>query len=315
MFSDGRVTTFAQVDVFACGEFGLLGLAIDPDFLENHYVYIYFVEPIDPDAQIGHPVIMRFTDVDGVGEDPTIIVNNLPNTTPGICAHVSGNIHFGPDGYLYVTIGDMQFWDPNQAQNIGDVRGKMLRIDKRDGSAAPGNPFVDEAEGDPRVFAYGLRNTFNFTFHPKSGRIYAGENGLGNCDELNILEAGGNYGHPMASIQAEEPPCLERAGIMPIYLYARPDMRPEVFTSNVAPTGVQFVSRDVYPSLGDSLLSCEFNTGFMRRLILDGPDQDTVVDDSIAVDNCNLSIVKDSQGIVYYSNWSEIRRLVPASGS
>ena len=312
VYAQGQTSTFAQVEALVCGEFGLLGLAIDPEFQENHYVYVYYVEPVESNEDIGHPVIVRFTEVDGKGEDPTIIVGDLPNTTE-VCAHVAGNLHFGPDGYLYVSIGDMQFWDPNQAQDLGSPRGKILRIDKKDGSGAPDNPFVNEPGAEPRVFAYGLRNPFNFTFHPQSGKLYTPDNGPGNCDELNIIEAGNDYGHPKAAITKEDPPCLERDGVRPIYLYSRPDMRPETFTSNVAPTGVHFVSADVYPSLGDALLSCEYNTNFMRRLLLVGPNLDHVADDGIVVEDCALATTTDNSGIVYYSNGREIRRLLPSS--
>ena len=312
VYAQEQTSTFAQVKVFACGEFGLLGLAIDPEFQENHYVYVYYIEPVADQESIGHPVIVRFTDVDGKGEDSTVIVGDLPHTTE-VCAHVGGNLHFGPAGYLYVSIGDMQFWDPNQAQDLGSTRGKILRIDKSDGSAAPDNPFINEPGADPRVFAYGLRNPFSFTFHPRSGKLYAADNGLGNCDELNIIEAGNDYGHPVASFTGEDPPCLERAGVKPIYLYSEPDMRPATFGSNVAPTGVHFVSADVYPSLGDALLSCEFNTGFMRRLLLAGPNMDHVANDDIVVKDCALAMTTDPSGIVYYSGLREIRRLLPSS--
>ena len=312
VYALGHTSTFAQVKVFACGEYGLLGLAIDPEFQENHYVYVYYVEPVESQDYIGHPVIVRFTDVDGMGEDPTIIVGDLPNTTE-VCAHVAGNLHFGPDGYLYVSIGDMEIKDPSPSPDLGSPLGKILRIDKRDGTGAPDNPFVSEPGADPRVFAYGLRNPFSFTFHPRSGKLYAAENGLGNCDELNIIEAGSDYGHPAASFTQDDPHCLERAGVRPIYLYSKPDMRPETFTSNVAPTGLQFVSADVYPSLGDALLSCEFNTGFMRRLLLVGSNLDHVASDEIVVEECALATTTDNSGIVYYSNWGEIRRLLPPS--
>ena len=311
VFDDGQTSTFAQADIFSLGECGLLGLAIDPEFTENRQVYIYYIEPVEGRDDIGHPVIMRFTDVNGKGENPTVLVHDLPNTNPIICGHVSGNLHFGPDGYLYFTIGEMEFKTP--AQDLGSPLGKMHRIDKSDGSAAPDNPFVDNPDADPRVFAYGLRNTFDFTFHPRSGRIYASENGLGNCDELNIVEVGRNYGHPESSFVEEVPPCMERFGVKPIYLYSRPEMQPETFTSNVAPTGVQFVSGEVYPSLGDALLTCEWNTTFMRRLALVGPGDDQVVDDSVVVEDCQLDVTADSKGIVYYSNPGEIRRLVPSA--
>jgi len=312
VYDRGRAYTFAQVKVFACGEFGLLGLAVDPEFQENRYIYVYYIEPVADQEDIGHPVIVRFTDDDGEGQDPTVIVGDLPNTS-NVCAHVGGNIHFGLDGYLYVSIGDMQIWEPNYAQDLDSPLGKILRIDKKDGSAAPNNPFFNQRGADPRVFSYGLRNTFGFTFHPQSGKIYAADNGPGNCDELNIITAGENYGHPEASFPEEDPLCLERAGIKPIYLYTKPDMSPEVFQSNVAPTGMHFVSADVYPSLGDALLSCEFNTGFMRRLLVAGHKLNHVVDDSIAMEACNLAVTTDPDGIVYYSGLREIRRLLPSS--
>ena len=310
VFTEGQTSMFTHVDVFSIGECGLLGLAIDPEFEENRYVYAYFIEPI-PEEDVGHPVLMRFTEVDGIGEHPTVLVGDLPNTNPITCAHVSGNLGFGPDGYLYFSIGEMEFKDP--AQDLSSPLGKIHRIDKSDGSAAPDNPFFDEPEADPRVFAYGLRNTFDFTFHPQSGKIYAPENGLGNCDELNIIEAGKNYGHPKSSFEGEEPPCSERAGVKPIYLFSKPGIRPEVFGSNVAPTGAHFVSADVYPSLGDALLTCEWNTGFMRRLLLSGPDRDQVIDDTIVVSDCPLDLTTDANGIVYYSNAGEILRLIPSS--
>lgn len=311
IFADGEASTFAHVEIFSLGECGLLGLAIDPEFEENHYVYVYFIEPVESRDDIGHPVIMRFTEVDGRGQDPTVLVQDLPNTNPVVCGHVAGNLNFGPDGYLYVSIGEMEFKDP--AQDLGSPLGKILRIDKRDGSAAPDNPFVNEPGADSRVYAYGLRNTFDFTFHPQSGKIYAPENGLGNCDELNIVEPGQNYGHPLSSLEAEEPPCLERFGVRPIYLYSIPDKRPEEFSSNVAPTGANFVSGNVYPSLGNALLTCEFNTGFMRRILLVGPSHDQVIDDSIVVEDCRLDITTDIQGLIYYSNPGEIRLLLPSA--
>ncbi len=313
VFNDGRTSTFAELDILSLGECGLIGLAIDPDYLLNRYVYVYLIEPVLGRDDIGHPVIMRFTDVAGRGADPTVLVGDLPNTNPLVCGHVSGNLVFGPDGYLYFTVGEMEYKDPSQ--DLSSPLGKIHRIDKTDGSAAQGNPFESVEDADQRIFAYGLRNTFDFTFNPETGKIYAPENGLGNCDELNIIEMEQNYGHPASSFVEERPPCLEREGVTPIYLYSRPGMSPETFTSNVAPTGVHFVSGEVYPTLGSSLLSCEWNTGYMRRLLLDGQDSDQVIDDSVVVEDCRLDITADAEGIIYYSNTGEIRRLLPSGNA
>ena len=311
---------FAHVDLALQGPgSGLLGLAIDPEFESNHYVYIYFTAPTEGSLR---PIIMRFTDVDNRGEDPTVILDDLHEHDPGLVRHVGGNVHFGPDGYLYVTIGEMD--DMGSSQDLSSARGKILRV-KTDGDAVPDNPFVDQPGADPRVFAYGMRNSFDFTFHPQTGQIYANENGDASCDELNLVVKGGNYGWPQSS---EPPPldglpvCQNAGANEAIHYFLRPPefaeegrsaaLRPAHVFSTVAPTGVEFISRSVYPTLGDSLLICEFNTGFMRRYWLEGPDQDIVQDGSIVLRDCNLDIVLDSEGIVYYSNAEEIRRLRPA---
>ena len=160
------------------------------------------------------------------------------------------------------------------------------------------------------MYAYGFRNTFGFTFDPESGRLYGAENGPSPCDELNIIEAGGNYGWP-ASLSSGDKPCENPGGIDPIYHFAQPGKEPPEINSNVAPTGIGFVSAEVYPSRGDGLLVCEFNTKLMRRLQLSGPGKDQVTDDSVVVEDCAVALASDNNGVIYYSFGTEIRRLVP----
>ena len=88
-------------------------------------------------------------------------------------------------------------------------------------------------------------------------------------------------------------------------------MNPETFTSNIAPTGVTSVHSEVYPSLGNALLASEFNTGYMRRLALSSLLAETIIDDSIVVEDCSLDVIADPKRVIYYSNREEIRRLVP----
>ena len=90
-----------------------------------------------------------------------------------------------------------------------------------------------------------------------------------------------------------------------------PSRRPVTFFSTVAPTGVEFVSWHVYKRLETSLLVCEFNTGFMRHFLLEGANLDILVDGSIIARDCRLDIALDPSGIAYYSNETEIRRLLP----
>ena len=302
---------FAQVDVahpaVASGlEWGLLGLALDPEFEDNHYVYIYFIQPAETEPNPPRPVLMRFTDVDNEGVDPTVLIE-FPEANPEVAGQVGGGIHFGPDGYLYISIGDKG--REELSQDLSSPFGKILRV-TRDGDPAPDNPFLDEPDADPRVYAYGLRNTFAFTFDPETGRIYAADIGDTNCDELNIIEAGENYGWPQ-SFDVSGAPCQNPGAVEPIYNYARPGKQPEAPDSNVIPTGVQFVSGEVYPALGDRLLVCEHETRLMRRLQLAGLKKDQVTDGSVVVKNCAVALTVDPGGIVYYSIGNEVRRLPP----
>ena len=301
----------ARPDVEVPVEWGLIGLAIDPAFGKNRHVYVYFMESTS--GQKARPVVMRLTNESNKGVDATVIIGDLEESGSELgFVHVAGNIHFGPDGYLYVSIGErLRF----ASRDLTTPSGKILRVQKEDGAAAPDNPFEGTPDADPRIFAIGLRNTFDFTFHPQSGLIYGNENHTERCDELNIIEAGQDYGWPESRISVQKgtcarPPDLPES-VEPIYNYAVPDMNPEDLLSNSAPTAIKFVSGDLYPRLGDALLVCEFVTKFMRRLELAGPSFDEVILDEIVAEDCSLDIAISPDGIIYYSNETEIRRLVP----
>lgn len=296
---------FAHVEVKTGDEWGLIGLTIDPDFESNHYVYIYFTAPA---GSVSRPTVMRFTDDNNIGVDPAVILE-LPETFPDRPSwHVGGNIHFGPDGYLYVTVGE--YTESELAQDLSVPQGKILRVSKEDGSAAPDNPFVDQPGAAPSVFAYGFRNSWDLTFHPETGQIYSTENGDANCDELNLVVKGGNYGWPESS---GEEVCQNPGAIEGIHYFSIfPSRRPGQFISTVAPTGIEFVTSDAYPLLiSSSLLVCEFNSAIMRHFYVAGVDQDVVVGGSVVVRDCRLDIAISPDGLVYYSNKTEIRRLVP----
>jgi glucose/arabinose dehydrogenase len=297
---------FAQVeDVFSPIELGLVGLALDPDFESNGYVYVLYTKQIG--EKTSQPLVVRFTDQDNRGVDPTVIVGDLPVTIPDAYFNVAGNIHFGPDGYLYIALGD---YDQGQvAQNLAVLNGKILRVDKEDGSAPADNPFVGRANADDRIFAYGLRKVFDFDFHPETGELYAPDSNSDTCDELNIIQAGKNYGWPM-SYDYRFSSCTEGQPTPGIYFFAHEGMNPVDHLSVVTPTGVSFVSGKVYPKIGDALLVCEEATGLMRALVLEGQNQDRVATDDVVVDDCALDIAAGPDGVIYYSNHTEIRRLV-----
>jgi len=293
-----QAAPFVQAQIAPGPGWGLLGLALDPDFASNHYVYLYLTKPID--TETAQPVVVRYREANNKGTNPTTIVDDFPEATLYGEYAVGGDIRFGPDGYLYITVGDHISTD--LAQDLSSVRGKVLRVDKTDGSAAPGNPFVGQADADPRVYAYGFLDPHDMTFEPASGGLFATENGTYFCcDELNAVREGKDYGWP------ETGP--EQSGVLPIYPFAFPNG--EHIGTKVRPEGVEFVSATAYPALGDSILVCEEMTKYMRRLVLSASQK--VTSDNIIVADCSLDIATSPDGTIYYSNATEIRKLV-ASG-
>jgi glucose/arabinose dehydrogenase len=156
-----------------------------------------------------------------------------------------------------------------------------------------------------------MRNPFGLAFDPKTGHLYQTENGASNCDEINVVIRGGFYGHPQSMSDAAIPKCIERPGNRPVYLPHKPGMEPETFGSNAAPVGIDFAVKSIYPSLGDALVYCEFNTRQMRRLTIIEDETIRVADDAVIADDCNLDVTTSPDGSIYYSNFWEIRRLEP----
>lgn len=183
----GPVITF-RVD--NNNERGLLGIAIDPAFNENHYIYIYYTCAVGNGCPSSANRVVRFVESNGVGSNPIVIF-----TSPATAAesqHNGGNIHFGPDGKLYISIGDDA--NPANSQDVTVKNGKMHRINP-DGSIPADNPDFHRAGAVPSLYAMGLRNSFDFTFDPVvPGRIFATENGRECDDEVNRIEAAFNYG-------------------------------------------------------------------------------------------------------------------------
>ncbi|MDA8126317.1 MAG: PQQ-dependent sugar dehydrogenase [Deltaproteobacteria bacterium] len=183
----------AAPDLFCQGQSGMNGVAVDPGFAENRFIYVYMASNLDGE-KTNRVVRLRVApDNAGVG-DRRDIVADIPfkrsaNFWGGAGVHSGGRLRFGPDGFLYVTTGDNH--DGPLPQDLARLGGKVLRID-RDGRAAPGNRPLPG--GDPRLFTYGHRNVQGIAFRPGSGQPFACEHGPGHSDEVTPLSAGGNGG-------------------------------------------------------------------------------------------------------------------------
>lgn len=183
-------------DLFCEGQAGMMGVAVDPNFASNRYLYVYSTSSM---TAPGSNRVMRFR-VNGNNTavaERTDIVTDIPykprasdHPFGGPGAHNGGRIRFSPgDGYLYVTTGDTHNGEvPQSPTRIG---GKVLRID-RDGKAAPGNGAPSGF--DPRIYTYGHRNPQGITFRPGTNQPFTAENGPWHTDEVTALVAGGNAG-------------------------------------------------------------------------------------------------------------------------
>lgn len=183
-------TPFVTLSVDSSGERGLLGIAFDPNFATNNFLYLYYTVPSNP----GRNRVSRFTangDVAVPGSE-TIIweLNALTDATN----HNGGAIHFGPDGKLYIAVGENA--DPENAETLANMLGKMLRINAN-GTIPEDNPFFNIASGNNRsIWALGLRNPFTFAFQPGTGRMFINDVGQDDFEEINDGIAGSNYGWP-----------------------------------------------------------------------------------------------------------------------
>ena len=172
-------------------ERGLLGIALDPDFARTGFVYLYYSYAGPGGATLNR--LVRMHDTNGAGTEETILIDNIP----GSSNHDGGRIAFGPDGKLYVATGDGE--QQARAQDRGSLGGKILRIEK-DGGVPADNPFP----GSP-VYSLGHRNVQGLAFQPDTGVLYESEHGPSGffpacCqDEVNRIEAGGNYGWPIVT--------------------------------------------------------------------------------------------------------------------
>ncbi len=178
-------------------EEGLLGLAFDPGFASNGYLYVYYSA-----AGPRRSVLSRFS----VSPDPdaadaaTELV--LLEVAQPFSNHNGGMIAFGPDGFLYVALGDGGSSDDPQGngQNLGTLLGSILRIDVHGATAEapyrvpPDNPFVGVAGARDEIWAYGLRNPWRFSFDPATGDLWAADVGQADREEVDLILPGRNYG-------------------------------------------------------------------------------------------------------------------------
>ncbi len=234
------------LEVAAVGEAGLLGLAVDPQFARNGYVYVAYSYR-NPNSPLRNRLVRLREDAK---TNKGVVDKILIDDVRGANNHDGGRVKFGADGKLYWTMGDAQ--TTRYAQNLKSLNGKILRLNA-DGSVPADNPFTGSF-----VYSYGHRNPQGLAWQPGSGRLFATEHGpsgfQGCCrDEVNFIEPGKNYGWP--EIRGDE----SKDGIVAPLIHAG--------TSETwAPAGATFVSHGPWAG---SLLFTGLRGQTLYRLIFD----------------------------------------------
>ena len=248
--------------IFARGQGGLHDVVLDRGFAQNRKIYFCFAEPARGG---GRTALARAELV----ENRTTRLANLKVIFRQDGPLSAGN-HYGcriaqaADGNLFLTMGDHGLF-PKEAQNLANHLGKIVRI-RPDGSVPPDNPFVGRAGARPEIWSYGHRNSQGAAIHPASGKLWMHEHGPRGGDEINIPQAGRNYGWPVIGYG------IDYSGSKIHESTHQDGMEQPVkyWVPSIAPAGMAFYAGDLFPAWRGNLFVGAMAGQALVRLTLDG---------------------------------------------
>ena len=261
--AQGKLTRIAGLPTIAAGgQGGLLDVALAPDFSTSQRIVFSFTEPREQGNGTSVAVAKLSPQADRL-DNVKVIFRQEPSYANGM--HFGGRLVFARDGTLFVTLGE-RFALMDQAQNLANHLGKIVRINL-DGSVPPDNPFVGQSGKKPEIWSYGHRNVQAAAIHPQTGALWAVEHGARGGDEINIPQAGKNYGWPVIAYGQHYSGAKIGTGT------AAPGMEQPIYVwdPSIAPSGMAFVTSDRYPSWKGQLLVGALAGESVSRLTLDGP--------------------------------------------
>ena len=271
--------------VFAQGEAGLLGLALDPEFAQNHFVYLYYSASV-PGGAMNR--IVRYREVNSRLGERAVLLDNIPAAQ----IHDGGRLRFGPDGLLYASAGDAA--DGNNAQDVASLAGKLLRLN-RDGTVPRDNRFSSP------VFTYGHRNPQGFDWHPTSGELWESEHGNNGNAEVNAIRTGLNFGWPR----------IEGAATMsgmevPITFY----------NPSIAPSGASFYRGQRLPQFSSNFFVATLRGTHLLRLTVDASTRRVTTQERLLEGTFGRlrDVVSGPDGYVYFCTNNRDGRGSPVSG-
>lgn len=284
----------------ALQERGMQSIALDPNYDENGYVWVFHTAEATTREFASNKVI-RFRVEDGIGVEPVEMLS-VPIDTNNLL-HNGGGLTFDADGFVYIGIGD--YGDASRPQNLDSPHGKIHRFAVEDDVLVI--PDDNPIEGSS-IYAYGLRNPFDYAFDPISGRAFATENGDNCDDEVNLILAGFNYGY------REDYECAGTDPIPGLSRYLPPLLS---YTPTIAPAGITFYTNPAVPEWENDLFFCSWNDGMLHHVRLTSGRNNVEFDTPIDMGDvmCRIDLAVHPDGSIYFgevgADGGAIYRLVP----
>jgi len=246
--------------VFAERQGGLLDVVLDPKFASNARVYLSYAEA--DSAGLAGTAVARGKLVGNALTEVEVIYRQTPKSEGGL--HFGSRLVFAPDGKLFITQGD-RYLMKDMAQTLDNDFGKVVRINP-DGSIPTDNPFVRTAGARPEIWSYGHRNMQGAAIHPQTGKLWTHEHGAMGGDEINLDEAGKNYGWPVITwgVNYDGKPIgigTTQEGMEQPLLYWKP---------SIAPSGMAFYTGDKFAAWRGNLFVGSMKFAYLNRIELDG---------------------------------------------
>ncbi|MEZ5897375.1 MAG: PQQ-dependent sugar dehydrogenase [Parvularculaceae bacterium] len=246
-------------DVLSWNQGGLFDVLPDPDFAENRYLYLSFANGTE---SANATRVVRAKYHGGALTDVTVLYDGVPAKDTG--HHFGGRLAWGGDGKLYVTIGEGSKYK-DRAQDMSTSFGAVVRLNA-DGSIPPDNPVFGDGERR-ELFTKGHRNPQGLAYDPERGVLWEHEHGARGGDEINIIEAGANYGWPLATYGID----YSGARVTPFTQYRGTKQPFKYWTPSIAPSGLAVYRGEMFPDDWDGdLLVGALAGATLHRVVMDG---------------------------------------------
>lgn len=260
--SDGseRTKITGTPEVVAQGQGGLLDVAIDPNFEQNAWVYFSYSEAAQDGSKGNSTAVMRAKLNNNELTEQQVIFRQAPKYESN--AHFGSRLVFSPQGHLYITLGD-RYSRMDDAQTLDNHHGKVIRI-WPDGSIPDDNPFVNDDNALDAIWSYGHRNVQGADIHPNTGKLWTVEHGPQGGDEINIPEAGKNYGWPEITYGVDyggaiiSDDAVKNGMEQPFYYWV----------PSIATAGATFYSGDAFPEWKGDFFVAALKSSLVARLDL-----------------------------------------------